>query len=308
MNQKQKEKLVSIIIPTFNEEKVIGDCLDSLASQAYKPMEIIVVDDGSTDKTLSLLRHLFESEHRNAVPQSRRPDTERSKVEGSKLKVLHQNHLGPGTARNLGASKAKGQILVFADADMTFDKNFIKDLVTPILKGKTIGTFSKNEMNANKNNIWSVCWNINRNWPIDRLVPLDYPDQAPVFRAIAKYEFDKVGGFNTTGEYTDDWSLSRKLGVKSTVAPGAIYYHSNPQTLPEVWRQARWIGKNEFISGNFVRRLRSLIWYSLPISLVTAIAKSFLNFNFYFLIFKLIYDLAIWTSVIKSFFKEPKSK
>ncbi len=289
------KKLVSVIIPSYNEEKVIKDCLGSIKRQAYSPIEIIIVDDGSTDKTSQIIRNL-------------KLEKFRSHSRSGNLILLKQNHKGPGPARNLGAKNAKGEILVFVDSDMVFDKNFIKDLIEPIVDGKSIGTFSKNEMNANKDNIWSICWNINRGWPIDRLIPPDYPSTAPVFRAILKGEFDKVGGFDATGEYTDDWSLSKKLGVKSTLASGAIYYHSNPSSLMEVWKQARWIGKNEFISGTFIRRIRSLIFYSLPITILIGIYKSLKNFNFSFLIFKLIYDLAVWTSVIKSFFKEPKSK
>ena len=191
---------------------------------------------------------------------------------------------------------------------MTFERDFVKDLVLPIVKGKSIGTFSKNEMNANKDNIWSVCWNINRNWPKDCLIPPNYPDQAPVFRAILKKEFDKVGGFDATGEYTDDWSLSRKLGVKSTLARGSVYYHANPSSLPEVYKQARWIGKNEFVSGNFYRQARSLVLYSFPVSFLIGFTKSITNFDFHFLIFKFIYDFAIWISVVKSFTREAKSK
>ena len=279
---------ITVVIPVYNEQKTIINCLTSLGSQTYKPLEVIVIDDGSTDKTRGIIENL--------------------KLKIENLQLLRQKHLGPGSARNLGASKAKGKILVFVDADMTFDKNFIRDLTAPILAGQTIGTFSKNEMNANVDNIWSRCWQINRGWPIDRLIPPDYPDKAPIFRAILKREFDKVDGFDATGEYTDDWSLSRKLGIKSTKAPGAIYYHANPSTLWEVFKQARWIGKNEFISGDLPRRIKSLILYSLPISFLIGLYRSFLNFNFYFLIFKLCYDAAVWISVIKSFFGERKSK
>ena len=256
---------ITVVIPVYNEQKTIINCLTSLGSQTYKPLEVIVIDDGSTDKTRGIIENL--------------------KLKIENLQLLRQKHLGPGPARNLGASKAKGKILVFVDADMTFDKNFIRDLTAPILAGQTIGTFSKNEMNANVDNIWSRCWQINRGWPIDRLIPPDYPDKAPIFRAILKREFDKVDGFDATGEYTDDWSLSRKLGIKSTKAPGAIYYHANPSTLWEVFKQARWIGKNEFISGDLPRRIKSLILYSLPISFLIGLYRSFLNFNFYFLIF-----------------------
>ncbi len=299
MTEKPQIKiLISIIIPAFNEEKVLKDCLSSLSDQSYKPIEVIIVDDGSTDNSIEIIKSIHNSQ--------------------LKIHLFRQKHQGPGPARNLGAKKARGEILVFVDCDMTFDKDFVRDLVKPIADGITVGTFSKNEMNANVDNVWSTCWNINRGWPQDRLIPPDYPPTAPVFRAILKKEFDKVGGFDATGEYTDDWSLSRKLGKESTLAKGAVYYHKNPSTLREVFKQARWIGKNEFISGSMIRKVRSLIFYSLPVSLLMGIYKSLLNFNLLarrsissvasFVIFKLWYDLAIWISVVKSFFAEAKSK
>lgn len=278
-----KNKFVSIIIPAYNEESVIGNCLTSLKDQSYNNIEIILVDDGSTDNTLEIASRY-------------------------NVRPFKQEHQGPGPARNLGAKHAKGEILVFVDSDMTFDKYFIQDLIKPILKNKTIGTFSKNEMNANKDNIWSRCWNINRGLPIERLIPPNYPNYAPVFRAILKKEFIKVGGFDTDGQYTDDWSLSRKLKKESVLAPRAIYYHSNPSKLSEIWKQARWIGKNSFISGNPLRRVRSLIRYSFPISIIIGLAKTIINNLPQFLIFKITYDLAVFTSVIKSFVNEAKAK
>ena len=291
-------RLISVIIPVYNEEKVIGACLDSLTQQAYSPLEIILVDDGSTDKTIEIIKSIHDSLF--SIP--------RKYALVFTIHLIRQDHLGPGPARNLGASKAKGEILIFVDADMTFEKNFIRDLIKPILQGKTIGTFSKNEMVANPGNIWSICWNINRNIPRDRMLPKDYPDKAPVFRAILKKEFEKVGGFDTTGEYTDDWSLSRKLNIKSTLAKGAVYYHFNPANLGEVFNQARWIGKNQFISGTILRRLRSIILYSLPFSLAIGVIKSAINVQPLFVIFKLTYDMAILISTIKSFSQEAKFK
>lgn len=280
--------LISTIIPVYNEENSIGDCLKSLKNQTYGNLEIIVVDDGSTDKTLEMLSVLNS--------------------QFSTLKVLNQKHLGPGPARNLGAKHSKGQILVFVDADMTFDKNFIKDLTLPILKGKTIGSFSKNELVANKNNVWSICWNINRNVPANRMLPINFPNESPVFRAILKSQFEKVEGFDATGEYTDDWSLGRKLGIKSTLAKGALYFHSNPDNLKEVFKQARWIGRSKFISGSFIRKIKSLSFYSFPVSTTIAICKSLSNLNFHFLVFKAVYDLGVWISVVESFIQNKKFK
>ncbi len=277
-------ELISIIIPFYNEQEVIADCLLSLSKQTYPNIEIITIDDGSSDSSIQVIKKF-------------------------PVKILKQDHKGPGVARNIGAQNAKGEILVFVDADMSFDRNFIKDLTVPILKGKTIGTFSKNEMNKNRENLFSRFWNINRGWPVDRLIPPNYPNFSPVFRAILKSEFDSVEGFETTGEYTDDWSLSKKLNKKASLAKGAIYYHSNPENLKEVWQQARWIGKNSFLSGNLLRKFRSLLRFSLLSSIASGLYKSIiLGFDFRFVLFKVFYDFAVLVSVLKSFFKEAKYK
>ncbi|MBI3342380.1 glycosyltransferase family 2 protein [Candidatus Curtissbacteria bacterium] len=275
--------LVSIIIPVYNEEKVITGCLESLAGQNYKNTETIIVDDGSSDKTLNLVRQF-------------------------KVQVLEQKHLGPGVARNLGATKAKGEILVFVDADMTFDRDFVTDLTAPIVKGETIGTFSKNEMVQNSDNPISICWNVNRNLPKDRMVSPNSPNHAQVYRAILKDKFESVGGFDTDGQYIDDWSLSRKLKTQSTMANGAKYFHTNPSTFDEVWKQARWIGKNDFISGSLKKRIVSLVRYCFPVSILIGVVKSIKYQKPLFIIFKIYYDFATTVSILESSFSKNKSK
>lgn len=277
---------VSIIIPVFNEEKVIDKCLESLKTQSFKEIEIIIIDDGSTDQTREIVKK-FE------------------------VKFLKQNHLGPAVARNLGAKNAAGEILVFVDADMVFDKNFIDKLTLPIRNGKTVGTFSKEEYVLNKDNIWSKCWNINRGLPVDRMHPKNYPNTQPVFRAILKKEFNKAGGFESIG-YVDDHTLADKLGTLASIAPGAIFYHHNPDSLGEIFKQARWIGKSEFkrrkIKNENLMRLVTIIRYSFPLSLLYGIYQTIKCNLLSFLIFKVVYDLAIEISVIKSFWGEQRYK
>lgn len=277
---------VSIIIPVFNEEKVIGDCLTSLQEQTYKDIEIIVIDDGSKDKT-------------------------RESVGNFPVKLVEQSHLGPGVARNHGVKEAKGEILVFVDADMTFDKKFIELLTKPIRGGQTIGTFSKYEFVYNKNNVWSKCWNINKGLPVHKMHKENYPDTQPVFRAILKKEFLKAGGFEPIG-YIDDHTLSNKLGVLAISSPGAIFYHRNPDNLLEVYKQARWIGKSEYknrkIKNESLMRIVAIIRYNPVFSIFIGVFKA-IRFRLpQFIIFKLIYDLGVEISLVNSFFGEQLNK
>lgn len=269
---------ISIIIPVFNEDKEILSCIKSLSGQSEKDFEIIVVDDGSTDKTLEVLESL--------------------KPKVKNLKVLRENHRGAGAARNLGAKKAKGNILVFVDADMTFDKDFIRNLVKPIETGVAIGTFSKEELLANKDNIWAVCWNLNRGLPKDRMHSFYYPDKQKVFRAILKKKFDEAGGFDIKGGYTDDWTLSEKLGVLAANAPNAVFYHKNPGSLSEVFRQSKWMAKRKYkfgIIGIFV----ALIRVSFPVSLINGIFSSIRFLIPQFFVFKIVSDFAQFIGILE---------
>ena len=91
--------LVSIIIPNYNREKVIGETLESLMRQTYDKWEAIIVDDGSSDNSLEIIK-AFE-------------------LKSSKIKVLIRNRVpkGPSVCRNIGVQRAKGKYLIFLDSD-----------------------------------------------------------------------------------------------------------------------------------------------------------------------------------------------
>jgi glycosyltransferase involved in cell wall biosynthesis len=268
---------VSVIIPTYNEEKMIGECLESLGKQTYKDIEVIVIDDGSTDTTSQLLRGAGKT---------------------GQVKVFSQGHKGAGAARNLGASKASGEILVFVDADMTFDKDFITKLIQPIVTGRTNGTFSKEEYVSNWDNVWARCWNLNQGWEPKRRHPKGYPNKQKVFRAILRSEFETVGGFDPKFGYMDDWSLSRKLKYQAVNAPGAIFYHQNAESLKEIFLQAKWIGKRPYKLGK-VGAIYALLRVSLPESLWAGFWKSIFKKEPLFLVFKIVYDFGVFIGILE---------
>ncbi len=272
---------VSVIVPTYNEEAVIDDCLKSLHKQSYKGMEIVVVDDGSKDRTLEVVS-------KYCVPS-----------EG--CGIVRQKHKGAGAARNNGAAHAKGRILVFVDADMIFDRDFVKKLVSPIEEGEVIGTFSKDEYVVNKNNLWARSWNINRGLPAERMHPKNYPDTQKVFRAIKRNAFEEAGGFDEKYGYTDDDSLSERLGIMAQAAPGAIFYHKNPESLKEVFLQSRWMAKRRYKLGP-IGYLIALVRTSLPVSLVIGLLKSIWFGTPAFLVFKIISDLGQFIGVLEYMF------
>ena len=274
---------VSVVIPTFNEERVIKACTESLSKQTFKDLEVVIVDDGSTDNTTNIV-----NEHCTVNPV---------------FQLLKQNHKGPGEARNLGASKAVGEILVFVDADMTFDARFVEELVMPIINGKTKGTFSKNEFVSNWDNRWARCWNVQEGWSDQKRHPDDYPDMQKVFRAILKSEFNRIGGFSEGGHYTDDY-LSEKLRYEAIVVRGAKFYHENPDNLSEIFYQAKWVGKRSYKLG-LIGILYALFRSSLPVSIIVGLVKSITRFMPHFFVFKVVYDLGIFIGILEySLFKK----
>lgn len=286
---------VSVIIPTYNEEKVIEECLESLSKQSVKDLpagrqgfEVVVVDDGSSDNS--------------------KVKIQKSKIQfkNQKITLLEQSHKGAGAARNLGAKHAKGEILVFVDSDMTFDRNFLKNLIKPIVTNKIAGTFSKDEIVANWNNVWAKCWNINEGWEPKRRHPKNYPDHQPVFRAILKSEFDRVGGF-TPGGYDDDWSLYKKLGYEAVVAPHAIFFHKNPESLKEVFTHAKWVGKRKYKLG-IIGYLVGLVRSSFPVSIILGFLYAIRYMLYPFVIFKLVYDFGIFVGIINYMFTKRGEK
>lgn len=97
---------VSVIIPVYNAEKYLKECLESIINQSLKEIEIICIDDGSTDRSLEILREYEQKDNR--------------------VIVLQQKNSGAGIARNKGLKIAKGEYLSFLDSDDFFDNQMLK--------------------------------------------------------------------------------------------------------------------------------------------------------------------------------------
>jgi len=108
----ENSMLVSVIIPVYNAEKVLPGCIDSVLNQSYGNLEIILINDGSTDHTGSLC--------------------DRYKTMDNRVKVCHQNNAGPSAARNNGIKVAQGTYLMFVDADDHVDTTIVQRLVDAI--------------------------------------------------------------------------------------------------------------------------------------------------------------------------------
>ncbi len=109
-----KEELVSIIIPAYNVADYLEECVYSILCQTYINFEIIIIDDGSTDKTYIIGKRLAS--------------------ENAKIKLFHQENQGVSLARNTGMQKANGKYYIFVDADDIVMPRYIETLVACIKK------------------------------------------------------------------------------------------------------------------------------------------------------------------------------
>lgn len=106
--------LISVIVPVYNVEKYLENCVDSIIKQTYKNIEIILVDDGSSDNSGNLCDNFMEND--------------------SRIKVYHKKNGGLSDARNYGIKKANGSYITFIDSDDTIDNDYIEYLFSLIEK------------------------------------------------------------------------------------------------------------------------------------------------------------------------------
>lgn len=101
--------MISIVIPAYNAEVTLGRCLDTILAQTYTDFEVLVVDDGSTDRTLTI--------------------AEAYAAKDPRIKPFHKENGGVSSARNLALSKAKGEFIAFCDTDDEVKPDWLKDFI-----------------------------------------------------------------------------------------------------------------------------------------------------------------------------------
>lgn len=101
-----QHQTISVIIPVYNAENYVGRCIESVIAQTYNDWRMILVDDGSKDKSLEICRKFADADNR--------------------ISVIHQENAGPGMARNAGIAKASGNYVVFIDSDDYIEKDYFQ--------------------------------------------------------------------------------------------------------------------------------------------------------------------------------------
>lgn len=180
--------LVTCVIPVFNGEKYLAEAIDSVLSQTHSVIEIVVVDDGSTDSTPEILKNF-----------------------GAAVRSVRQENAGPAAARNRGIEQAKGEYIAFLDADDLWlaEKTAVQLLRFEDLPGPSTCT-------CLMQNFWAeeLKEEAARMKDTDTARPQPGPSQTMIARREA---FDLVGLFDAsmTHRDTQDWIVrAREAGVR----------------------------------------------------------------------------------------------
>jgi len=219
---------VSVIIPAYNEEKVILRTVRSILNSDYPYFDIVVVDDGSTDSTYRKARRAFKNNPR--------------------IRIFTKPNGGKSTALNLGISKTKAEVIITLDADTLFKPNTVSKLVRNFDNPK-VGAVAGNAKVGNRLNLltfWQALEYITsqnldrRAFAIMNCVTV-VPGSVGAWRRKAVIQ---AGGFSsrTLAEDADLTFFIIRLGYKVIYEDGAIAYTEAPDTVKNFIKQRfRWM-------------------------------------------------------------------
>jgi glycosyltransferase involved in cell wall biosynthesis len=190
------QPLVSIIMPVYNRETVVGRAIESALAQTYKQWELLAVNDGSTDGSRHVLEHY-----------------------GNKITLLSQNNKGPYAARNLALSHARGEFIAFLDSDDVWLPRRL-EVQLPLFQRPEIGLVFGDAIIVDygrDGKAFSRARTYHDLWP---------PSRGDVFRSLLRYDFipqssvmvrracfEKLGPFSLKGTRSSDYAKWTQISM-----------------------------------------------------------------------------------------------
>lgn len=215
---------LSVVVPAYNCEKTIKQCIESILGQTIRNIEIIVVDDGSVDNTAQIIKKF------------------------SQVKYIYQNNAGPATARNRGCKEAGGNIVFFTDSDCLPQKDWI-ELAMRHFEDKDVSVVCGSYGIANNENLLARCIHSEIQFRHTHLIS-ETPSVFGSFNfGIRKKVFECVGGFNesyrnASGEDNDLSYKVLKIGGRIIFERRSLVDHYHPSSfvkyMKEQYRHGYW--------------------------------------------------------------------
>lgn len=223
----KENPLVSVIVPAYNEGVVLANCVNSVLASDYRRVEVVIVDDGSSDDTPQVMAWLAARDGR--------------------VRTFRQANAGKGAALNHGIRESRGHVLMFVDADGVFSA----DTITEMLRGmdhERVGAVCGDDRPVNLDRPLTQmlamfshagCSLVRRALGVMRVLPIVSGN----IGAFPRRVIEEIGGFNedTLGEDLElTWRIYR-AGYHVRFRPQAVVHAESPSTLRALWRQrVRW--------------------------------------------------------------------
>jgi len=201
----------SVVVPAYNAEKSIGQCIKAVQAQSFKDFEIIVVDDGSSDRTAEIVKR-FKG-----------------------VKLLQQQNAGPAKARNNGAKAAKGEIVVFTDSDCVPTMEWLEEMLKPFSDAIVVGVQGRYKTKQGSLVARFIQLEIEQRY--EKMLKHEFIDFIGSYAAAYRQKvFEGMNGFDTSfpiasGEDTDLSFRIHKAGHRMVFNPKALVFHSHPESL-----------------------------------------------------------------------------
>lgn len=247
------DELVSVIVPAYNEEKTITKTLTALEASSYKNIEILVINDGSTDRTSEAVRV--------------------SQLEDKRIRLIEKTNGGKSSAANLGLQEARGRLVVMIDADTIFYPFTISELIKPFADDKVDAVCGNVEV-GNVHNVLTgfqaLEYITSQNFDRRAFDELNCISVVP--GATGAWRKDRIialGGY-TEDTLTEDADLTLRLllnGGRIVYAPEARSRTEAPETVSALAKQRfRWsYGTFQCLSKNTKFFFRGTLgWVALP--------------------------------------------
>jgi len=249
--------LISVVVPLYNKASFIKRTLDSVLNQTYQPLEIIVVDDGSTDGGGEIVASL-------ANPL---------------VRLIRQDNAGVSAARNRGIQEARGEFIAFLDADDEWRPKYLETICELLLNYPDAGLFATAYIYYSKTQQKKI---VNRNYPRMSTIFDKNPFKCyfgdPLFFTssvvIPKKIFEELGGFPVGIKLSEDIETWLKIGLFSKIA-------YSPKVMVNYRRDTGINTCDTEINDNPTKLFNSLNSWLIDGKIGPKIIKDYYNFIFF---------------------------